>query len=65
MGDIFHMSMIPEPRNWPRQPWKQSMGMPKRNVSRTNWTMKLPVEKTTVESIRKVALSAVIFHERG
>lgn len=41
-GEMRHMSMTLDPRNWPMHPWKQNMGTPKRNVSRTNWTIKLP-----------------------
>ena len=42
MGEIRHMSMTFEPRNWPRQAWKQRSGMPKRKDKSMNWTMKLP-----------------------
>ena len=52
IGDIRHMSTTLEPRNWPRQAWKQSSGMPKRKDSNMNWTMKLPVGQGRGENQR-------------
>ena len=40
MGDIRHMSMIPEPRYCPVDRKKVRRGTPKQRERRRNWTMK-------------------------
>ena len=55
IGEIFHMSMIPDPRNCPKHPWKHSMGTPKRNVSSTNCTMNVPVDRNDKKWIMMIS----------
>ena len=41
MGDILHMSIIPDPKYWPVLTKNKRSGIPNSNVSRRNWTMKI------------------------
>lgn len=62
MGEILHMSTTFEPRNWPRQAWKQRSGMPKRKDKSMNWTMKLPpysmLNKAKRETLKRPNVAA-------
>ena len=40
IGEILHMSMMPEPRYWPVEMKKVRSGIPKARDSRRNWTTK-------------------------